>query len=150
MEIYNPLILLTTRADVEILGRKTKKDNISTIGWHTAVSSKPGLYAVVLHKDIFSYKMIKESGVFCVNFITDKLKKQALFCGSYSGEHMDKFKETNLTKEECSKIDCPAIKEGSKHLECEVINEVETGDHIMVLGKVLNIMDHKKRQKEVK
>ena len=145
MDIYNPrqAILLTTRADIEILGRKITKDNICTLTWHMPVSSEPGLYAISLG-DRFSHRLIKESGVFCVNFISSQLKDQAVFCGTHSGEHMDKFKEMKLTREECSKIDCSAIKESLAYLECEVVNEVETGDHCIIIGKILNIMEHKK------
>ncbi|MFC1728051.1 flavin reductase family protein [Nanoarchaeota archaeon] len=146
MEIVKPrqTILVSTRGNAEVLSKKIKKDNIFTLSWHTPVSFEPFLYAISISPKRFSYKLIKESGVFCVNFISKDLKKQALFCGSQTGEHMDKFKETKLTKGECSKIDCPSIKESLGCLECEVINEIEGGDHLIIIGKVLNICENKK------
>ena len=66
-----------------------------------------------------------------------KLEKEVLFCGRHSGESIDKFKETGLTKEEAESIDCPRIKQATGCLECEVINEIEAGDHVIFIGKVL-------------
>ncbi len=119
MEIYKPrqVILVTTKGFVEILGKKIEKDNVFTLSWHMPVSMNPPLYAIAISKHRFSYKLIKDSGVFCVNFVPKELQKQALFCGSHTGEHMDKFKEAKLTRKQCSRIDCPAIKESLGHLE---------------------------------
>jgi flavin reductase (DIM6/NTAB) family NADH-FMN oxidoreductase RutF len=72
-----------------------------------------------------------------------ELKKEVLFCGRNSGEHLDKFKETGLEKQEAEKIDCPKIKQALACLECEVVNEIEAGDHVILIGKVLNMKKNK-------
>ena len=51
---------------------------------------------------------------------------------------LSNFKESGLTKEECDKIDCPRIKESLGYVECQVINQIKTGDHTIFIGKVLN------------
>jgi len=51
---------------------------------------------------------------------------------------MDKFKESGLTKEEADNIDCVRIKEAIGYHECEVVNEVDAGDHTIFIGKVVN------------
>lgn len=139
-EISSPrqVILVTSRAEAEIMGKKQVKDNIFTLAWHMPTSFKPELYTISSGKQRFSTRLIQKSGVFCVNFMPFSLKKEVLFCGRCSGEHIDKFKESGLTKEECQKIDCPKIREAVAFLECEVVNEIETGDHIIFVGKVLN------------
>jgi len=137
------VVLVTTRANISILGKEKVKDNIITIAWHMPVSFEPNLYAIAVGKTRFSCKMIQESGVFVVNFIPFELKKQALECGLKSGAYTDKFSDTGLTKEEAKKIDCPRIKEALAYLECEVIKEVEAGDHIIFIGKILNSEEKK-------
>ena len=67
-----------------------------------------------------------------------ELRKEVLFCGRNSGEVLDKFKETGLEKEECDKIDCPRLKQALAFLECELIQEVKAGDHVIFIGKILN------------
>lgn len=131
-------ILVTTEADIDVMGKIIDKKNIMTLSWHMPVSFDPMLYAISIGKERFSYKLIKESGVFCVNFMPYALKDKVLFCGRNTGKIMDKFRESGLTEEECDKIHCPRIKESLAYLECKVINEVSAGDHAIFVGKVVN------------
>ena len=110
-------------------------------------SFSPQLYAISVGKTRFSCKLIQKSKAFVVNFMDIKNEKEVLFCGTNSGEHIDKFKESGLTKEEAEKLDCARIKEALAYAECEVINEIETGDHIIFVGKVLtsDVKKHGKR-----
>ena len=139
-ELTDPrqVILVTSREEMDVMGKKQVKDNIITLAWHMPVSFNPYLYAIAIGKTRFSCEIIKKSKAFVVNFVSDKLGKEALVVGTKSGQHIDKFSETGLTKEECESVDCPRIKEALGHIECEVINEVDAGDHIIFIGKVLN------------
>lgn len=132
------VVLVTSRATANIMGKEQTKDNIITIAWHMPTSIDPGLYAISVGKTRFSCELIKQSKVFVINFMPYKLKEKALFCGTHTGRHMDKFEETGLTKEESEKIECPAIKEALAYIECEVVDEFETGDHIIFVGKIIN------------
>ncbi len=138
--ITNPrqTILVSARAKVSILGREVLKDNIITLSWHMPTSFEPMLYAVAIGKTRFSCKLIQKSKVFVVNFVPMSFEKEAAYCGRNSGEHIDKFDEANIIKEESEKIDCPRIKDAIAFMECEVIEEIEAGDHIIFIGKVLN------------
>lgn len=130
-------VCVTCRAEADIMGKKQVKDNIITLTWHMFTSFKPELYAISVAPERFSYSLIKNSGVFCINFMPCELKGQLLFCGRNSGRHMDKFKETGLAKAECEKIDCCRIKDAGGYLECEVVEEIKTGDHSIFIGRVL-------------
>lgn len=143
--IYNPrqVVLVTSRAEADIIGKKQLKDDIITLSWHMPVSFDPAIYAVAIGKSKFSSKLIEKSGVFVVNFIPQTLEKQALFCGTHSGQHIDKFKESGLTREEAEKIDCPAVKEALACIECELINTVEAGDHFIFIGSVIHSAEKK-------
>lgn len=139
-ELTSPrqVVLVTSRAETNILGKKQIKDDIITLAWHMPTSFQPELYAISVGKTRFSCRLIQSSKVFVVNFIDHKHAKQALACGTKSGEHIDKFKEAGFTKEEAEKIDCPRIKEALAYIELEVIQEIETGDHIIFIGKAIH------------
>ena len=141
------VILVTSREEVEVMGKTIPKDNIITVAWHMPVSHDPMLYAVAIGKTRFSAKLIKISKGFVVNFVPKSMEKAAVYCGTHSGDHIDKFEKSGLTKEEAQNIDCPRIKEAMGYLECEVINEIEAGDHIIFLGQVVNaeLKRHEKR-----
>ncbi len=138
------VVLVSSRAEAEVMGKRQEKQDIITLSWSMPVSFQPELYAIAVGKQRFSYRLIKESGVFCVNFMPYELKDKALFCGRNTGEHMDKFSESGFTPEECEKIHCPRIKEALAFMECEVKDEIEAGDHAIFIGEVMKSAEKKK------
>ena len=121
-----------------VTSRHAGKDNIITLAWHMPTSFSPGMYAISIGRTRFSHDMIKDSGVFCVNFMHAEHRRGMEVCGSVSGSGTDKFKESGFGKEECEKIDCPRIKQSAGFLECKVVGSMETGDHTIFVGDVLN------------
>lgn len=128
--------LSNPRQTVLITSRFKDKDNIMTADWHTPLSFEPMMYAVSIGKTRYSLELIRQSKVFVVNFMSKDYEKEILYCGTYSGKKVDKFQATGLTKEESETINCPRIKEALAYLECQVEKEIETGDHILFIGKV--------------
>lgn len=131
-------IIISCRGTTEILGRKKEIDNLITLDWHMLTSHEPPMYAISIGKNRFSLNLLRNSGVFCVNFLDKAHKDLAINCGSTTGAHTDKFKEFEIEKDECKTIDCPKIKEALAHLECSIEKELETGDHIILSGKILD------------
>ncbi len=138
------VVLITTRAKIDVLGKEIEKDNIITIDWHMPVSFKPPLYAISIGKARLSHEMLRKSECFVVNFMPYSLKDKVLFCGRNSGKLIDKFKETGFTKKEASTIDCSVIKQSLAHIECSVLSELDAGDHTIFIGKVLKTQETKK------
>ena len=126
------------RVKARFSGSEEEKDNAITLDWHMPCSFDPMLYAIAVGKTRYSCKLIRESGVFVVNFIPKTMEKEALYVGRHSGEHHDKIKDSGLVLHDADTIDCGRIKGIIGYLECEVINEVEAGDHIIFVAKVTN------------
>lgn len=126
-----------------ITSRYNDKDNIMTCSWHMPVSFAPELYAIAIGKSRFTLDLIKKSKVFAINFIPKDMEKQAVAVGRVTGRALDKFGAANLEKDEAEKIDCPVLKEALSHIECEVINTVDVGDHFILIGKVVNTKHNK-------
>ncbi|MCD6115143.1 flavin reductase family protein [bacterium] len=129
-DIANP------RQVILVTARWQDTDDIITLAWHMPLSFNPMMYAISLGKKRFSLELIRNSKVFVVNFVSKEFKEDVLFCGEVSGREVDKFKETRFEKEEAETINCSRIKQALGYLECEVVDEIETGDHILFIGKV--------------
>lgn len=129
--------MVTCRGQAEIFGKSVQKDNIITVNWHMPASFRPPLYALSIGKTRFSLGLIRSSRCFAVNFVDYLMKDAALICGSESGMSTDKFRKAGLSKTECQAIDCPRIKGCLAFLECEVVNEVDAGDHVIFIGKII-------------
>ncbi|RLE44960.1 flavin reductase family protein [Candidatus Woesearchaeota archaeon] len=136
MRIISPrqVVLVTIRAFVN--GREI--DNIIPVAWHSPLSFDPEMYGIVIGKARYSCELIRKAGSFVVNFISAEYKDDVLFCGTHSGRDVDKFAETRFEKENAEAIDCSRIKQALGFLECEVVNEVDVGDHVLFVGKVVN------------
>jgi flavin reductase (DIM6/NTAB) family NADH-FMN oxidoreductase RutF len=143
-------VLVSCRAHLKkkFSEQEETKDNIIAIDWHMPTALKPMFYAIAVGKTRYSYNLIKKSKVFAVNFMPFSKKDEVLYCGRNSGETIDKFKETGLHKEEADTIDCPRINEALGYLECEVVSEIETGDHVIFVGKALK-HEQKKEGKRI-
>jgi flavin reductase (DIM6/NTAB) family NADH-FMN oxidoreductase RutF len=140
LKIYNPrqTILVTSRDNIEIYGKPTKKDNIMTCDWHMPVSFRPLYYAISISVESITHRLIEKSRVFCINFIPKTMEKEAVFCGRHSGAHIDKFAQAAISKAECEKIDCPRLHAASGYLECELEHTVKFGDHALFVGLILH------------
>ncbi|MBN1544513.1 flavin reductase family protein [Candidatus Woesearchaeota archaeon] len=148
-EVVNPaqVILVTARGTAKVMGRDAHKDNIITLAWHSPLSFDPELYGICVGKTRFSCGLIDSSKVFAVNFIPHELKEKAMFCGRNTGATTDKFARSGLTKQECDTIDCCRLAEASAVLECEVIDQSETGDHLFFVGKVLKTISRNDKKR---
>lgn len=137
-DVIYPLqpVLVSSRGSTEVLGRVIEKDNIALIEGHMAVSGHPPRYAIALASASFSYKLIVSSRCFCINFMPKYLSKEMQICSDKSGMNTDKFSLTGFQKTECTTIDCPKIREASATLECELTDDLEIGDHHLLIGKV--------------
>lgn len=130
-------VMVSSRAEANIIGKDMQKESIITVAWHMQTSFEPHLYAISIGKDRFSAELIKRSRCFAVNFIPYELSQKAIFLGTHTGRHMDKFSEAGLEKKECEKIDCPRIGEALAWMECEVTDIHESGDHLIFIGEVV-------------
>lgn len=132
MDFHKPTqtVLVTSKLD--------DKENITSCDSHMHTSKKPLMYSVALSKDSLSAELIEKSKVFAVNFMPFRYSDNVDRCSYFSGRHKDKFEESDLRKAKCDRIDCSYIKESSHVIECEVTSIVESGDHKVFFGEIIN------------
>ena len=137
--LTNPrqVVFVTARAERLVMGRRIEKDSITMTTWHMPISLKPRNYAVAIANSDFSNNLIKESNVFCVNFIAKTFEKYAQRIDKIDGENFNRYEALGLAMEECNAIDCGRIKDVLGFAECEVIAKHDFSDHSLYIGKVV-------------
>lgn len=106
--------------------------------WHMKCSREPALFAVCLLKTGYTHKLIQQSKEFVVAVANKELEKEVLFFGETHGNEVDKFKETGIETTKAKFIKSPLIKKATINFECVLEKEVDAGDHIVFIGKILN------------
>ena len=119
--------------------REGEKPNIITIAWAGTVCTNPAMVSISIRPERYSYDIIKESGSFVINLVTEELTYAMDYCGVKSGRDIDKFKEMKLTAIPAEYVSAPMIGESPVSIECQVEQILELGSHHMFLAKVLAV-----------
>jgi flavin reductase (DIM6/NTAB) family NADH-FMN oxidoreductase RutF len=100
----------------------------------TSVSLHPPLISVCLDRQARTLAAIQSSGVFAVNVLAhDQAAVSARFASAEDEAY--KFERAPLP----GVRGCPLIAGAVAHLECGVFQQVEAGDHIILLGVVEHV-----------
>jgi flavin reductase (DIM6/NTAB) family NADH-FMN oxidoreductase RutF len=132
-----PKVLVSVRAPVSVLGVNEVKDNIGVIDWHMPVSIRPMKYSISVKSGDSLKKMINRAGNFVVNFMDVNQESIVLSCEKHDGLFVDLFEKNNLSKADSDYVESPRIKEAKAVLECEVEQELDSGDHTIFIGRVV-------------
>lgn len=116
------------------------KPNIITLGEVFNLGlSEPAITGIAIRKSRYSHGLIRSSGCFTVNLLHTGMVREVDACGVVSGKDHDKFKENGLTPLPSRHIPAPIIEECPVNIECELCGLLETGDHDLFMGRVLEV-----------
>ncbi len=122
-----------------IVSGTAEKPNVMTADWVTPLSINPPLLGVAIGHTRFTKRLIDEHGEFVVSVPTIELLKDVWIAGTVSGADVDKTERLSLTFIPSKKVKVPSIKECQANLECKVVKDVETGDHILYVGEIVEV-----------
>lgn len=106
-------------------------------GWNMKCSVEPALIAVSLSKKGYTQELIRQSREFVIAVPGKELEEPLLFFGSTHGNETDKFNETGIETEQAQIVKPPLLKDAAINFECELFKEVDSGDHIIFIGKIV-------------
>jgi flavin reductase (DIM6/NTAB) family NADH-FMN oxidoreductase RutF len=107
--------------------------NAFTAAWIMQVSYDPLLLALSINPKHSSYLLLKEGRSFSVNV----LKKGQLDLADHYGTsaQADKLALTDWTTD---RLGLPLLREALAWFECQVVSEHPAGDHVLILGRVID------------
>ena len=129
-------LLRTVPHGLYILTSQTAFDHVaSTVSWLTQASFEPPLVMAALRRDTDTYHVVHQSRAFVINFpgqdqaaLAQKFFKHA----EKKGQHLsgEKYELTPVLK-------FPYFPHMAGYLECRVTDEVDRGDHTVVVAQVV-------------
>jgi flavin reductase (DIM6/NTAB) family NADH-FMN oxidoreductase RutF len=138
-QTWKPGTLVYPVPAVLVTCKDKEKENVFTVAWTGTICTDPAMTYISVRKERYSYDIIKNSGVFCINLTTEELAYATDYCGVKSGKNENKFKSLNLETEKATQIDVPIIKKSPVVIECKVEEVKELGSHDMFIAKVLAV-----------
>ena len=115
------------------------ENNALAVGYCSNCSYDPPMVMVGIVPSRYSYKMIKESGVFVVNIVEKEYKDVFDYLGSHSKRDGDKLNDMNVKLAEGIKVKAPLLKDCPINIECTVVDSIVTGSHEMFVGKIEHV-----------
>ncbi|QLC26362.1 flavin reductase family protein [Parasphingopyxis algicola] len=100
------------------------------VGSFTSVSLDPPLVAFFPDKKSRSWPKVRDCGHFCVNVLAED---QYDLCEGFASKCGDKFAGV---AHRISERGMPVLDDVLAYIECTIEDEIDTGDHTIVLGRV--------------
>jgi flavin reductase (DIM6/NTAB) family NADH-FMN oxidoreductase RutF len=107
-----------------------------TINSLTSVSLSPPLILFCLSKQSGTMPSFQKSKMFAINILDGEQKELSQH---FAKANIDKFKEINWHKSENG---LPIFHGNIATFECQKTNEFDGGDHIIIIGEVINAWGH--------
>lgn len=138
-DIWKPGTVIYPVPAVMVSCGTMEQKNIITVAWTGTVNSDPAITYVSIRPSRHSYNIIKETGEFVINLVTERLAYACDFCGVRSGRDLDKFEAMHLTAKKGEKVNAPIIYESPVNIECKVKEIIPLGTHDMFLAEVVSV-----------
>jgi flavin reductase (DIM6/NTAB) family NADH-FMN oxidoreductase RutF len=111
-----------------------------TAEWVMQISYKPVLVGMFIHESSQTLKNIEKTREFGINVASQEQTSEINIAGGYSRNELDKLKIKSIFKLiGPQKIKTPMIAGCTINAECKLVKMEKLGDHIMIVGKVVNI-----------
>ena len=116
---------------------RSGRANGMTAAWTTPLSISPPLVGVSISPRRYTYELVKSSGEFTINVLDRRYASQVHYVGTVSGRDRDKLAEAGFTLRKSKSVKPRHIGEALAVLECVVEKDVEAGDHVFFIGRVV-------------
>lgn len=127
----SPVILVSTVSNDGI-------ENVAPFAMFMNCSTKPvSMVAIAISPKTDTYANIKESKQFVIGIPKENMLTKLYKAGEKVDKNVSEFELVNLTPYDSKELKCRRIKECIVNIDCIFENEIETGNHCIVIGKVV-------------
>ena len=123
-----------------ITSRGSNGPNVMAAEWMVQISYQPVLIGVFIHEGSQTLKNIEKTREFGINVASQEQTTEVNVSGGYSGTEIDKLKIKSIFELiKPKKIKAPLIAGCTINAECRLVKKEKLGDHVMLVGKVVDI-----------
>jgi flavin reductase (DIM6/NTAB) family NADH-FMN oxidoreductase RutF len=118
---------------------KDKNINAAPFSFVMPVSIDPPLLAVSIGVKQSTLTDIRDTREFVVNIPTESTLDKFWACSQERNAEMDQLKKAGFTEVPSAKVLAPSVGECTVWFECFLEFEKEMGDHVLIVGRVMNL-----------
>ena len=111
--------------------------NPITLGWVMSTSIDPPMIAISIGLSRYSLEAIRSAKQFVVTFPSSEQEDDVMFFGTKSGRDFNKIAECNTKTQPATVIDSVLLSDAVANLECDLVSETTTGDHVIFVGEIV-------------
>ncbi len=140
---HNPFNAIVTPRPIGWISTRSAKgaDNLAPYSFFNGIAYVPPqvMFASTDSKD--SLRNIRDTGVFCVNIVSEALMDAMNITSENFAAEVDEFTAAGLEKASCDTIDCARVAASPASMECKLtaIHKIEGPDNHVVFGEVTGI-----------
>ena len=129
-------------APVSVIASYDKSDraDVMTASWVGICCSEPPCIQVSIRKSRHTHDSILIHQAFTINIPSSKYIAETDFFGISSGSRCDKFTESGLHAQKAPNVEAPLVEEFPISIECELLDTLNLGSHVMFIGRVVNTL----------
>ena len=113
--------------------------NVMTAAWTGVCNGSPPCIQVSIRPSRLTYESIIHRKAFTINVPSEEYWIETDYTGMASGRKADKFEETLFTPVRSELVDAPYVEECGMVIECKLMQVVELGSHMMVIGEIVDV-----------
>ena len=125
-----PMPALLIGANVE------NKPNFMALAWGGIANGNPPMISVAIRRTRYTYKGIAQNNSFSVNIPSQDMVVETDYCGIASGSKETKIDVCKFSIFYGTAGNAPMIEQCPINLECSVVNSLDLGSHILIIGRI--------------
>ncbi|MBA3916033.1 MAG: flavin reductase family protein [Acidobacteriales bacterium] len=111
--------------------------SVITVSFNMYCSYKPPMMAVAVHNINESWRLIHDTKEYVLSVPGESLAQETLECGWHSLRDVDKVDHFGLELFPSTSVGVPGLRRAIANIELVKETAIETGDHSLVVGRVL-------------
>lgn len=111
--------------------------NAAPFSFVMPISMDPPLICLGLYSGNDTVRNITKTGDFVVNIPSRKLLDKLWITSEDYPYGVSEIEKAKLTEKKSSKVKSPKIKECFAHFECKLYRKERAGDHMLIIGKIV-------------
>ncbi len=113
------------------------RHNVMPVAYAMPISIVPPLVGIAVSPSRYSYDIIHKTEEFALNIPSRQLLHHVQYLGSLTGADVDKLELTKLPTFRARRLNTVLLEGCVGWIECGLEEEIELGDHIVLVGRVV-------------